>query len=155
MCCDGTLIGFVKVDKQEAVELKKIMDVEGSGPDSFFFTPCSMLCNGCQIYASRPENCRKFKCKVLSSMEAGNVTFDQASELISLLKGKRRKMEELLLTSNIQLNSKSFYFKMAELKKLLHIKRSNSALLMTEKSLFDGLEELDSIMTQYFGIDID
>ena len=51
LCCDGTLIGFVKLDTDEIPTLKKVMEVEDENDINIFLQPCESFCKTCQIYS--------------------------------------------------------------------------------------------------------
>ena len=89
LCCDGTLIGFVELSREEMPTLKKIMDIEDDNGHGFFLQPCNSFCNGCNVYSDRPKHCASFKCELLKSVEQKNLEFDLAVETISIVKQKK------------------------------------------------------------------
>ena len=119
LCCDGTLIGHVQLNREELPALRKLMDLEDESGNGFFLQPCSKYCDGCSIYSQRPKQCASFNCGLLTSYEQKELDFDSAIEIINVVKQKKIDIEKKIVILNIELQSKSFYFKMVELKKLL------------------------------------
>ena len=128
LCCDGTLVGFVELDREEIPALKKVMDIKDENGHGFFLQPCSSFCDGCTVYSERPRHCASFKCELLKSVEQKNLEFDLAVETIKVVKQKKIAMENTLAALQLELKSKSFYFKMVELKNLLQKKKAESSL---------------------------
>ena len=153
LCCDGTLIGFVQLDKEELSPVKQLMDIEQTGENGMFFLPCNELgCNGCSIYSQRPKACRNFECGVLKSVEKNELSFDKATGVIDLVKQKKAAIEKHVATLKIELQSKSFHFKMLELKKLLRKDKSELSLSKNHQELKLELEELEKLLTKSFGV---
>jgi len=82
LCCNGTLIGFVSLDKREMPALKKIMDFEEEQGNGFFLQPCKKYCDGCTVYEDRPKQCGLYECGLLESFDQKELTFNSASVLI-------------------------------------------------------------------------
>lgn len=155
LCCDGTLIGFVQLNREETPALKKIMDIEEADGNGFFLHPCKKYCDGCTIYNDRPKQCGIFKCGLLNSVEKEELAFDLAVESVNSVKQKKAAIEKLLEALNIELRSQSFYFKMVELKKLLKKIESNSALGEKHLELTAELISLDQLLLKEFEITLD
>ena len=153
LCCDGTLIGFVQLESEELAPVKQLMDIEQTGENGMFFLPCNELgCNGCNIYSQRPKACRNFECGVLKSVEKNELSFDKATEVIEVVKQKKIAIEKHVATLQIELQSKSFHFKMLELKKLLRKDKSELSLSQSHQELKLELEELEKLLTKSFGV---
>ncbi|MBO2545748.1 YkgJ family cysteine cluster protein [Salegentibacter sp. BDJ18] len=153
LCCDGTLIGFVQLEREELSPVKQLMDIEQTGENGMFFLPCNELgCNGCNIYSQRPKACRNFECGVLKSVEKKELSFDKATEVIDVVKQKKATIEKHVATLQIELQSKSFHFKMLELKKLLRKDKSELSLSQSHQELKLELEELEKLLTKSFGV---
>jgi len=153
LCCDGTLIGFVQLDREELLPVKQLMDIEQTGENGMFFLPCNELgCNGCNIYSQRPKACRNFECRVLKSVEKKELTFDKATEVIDVVKQKKIAIEKQVATLQIELQSKSFHFKTLELKKLLRKDKSELSLSENHQELKLELEELEELLSKSFGV---
>lgn len=152
LCCDGTLIGFVQLDHSELPELRKIMDLEEKNGNGFFLQPCNNYCDGCNIYSKRPKQCTNFNCGLLKSVEQKELSFDLATETINMVKQKKIAIEEKIDTLQFKLQSKSFHFKMVELKKLLQEKKAESSLKQNDLELISNLKQLDNLLSQKFGL---
>jgi len=153
-CCDGSLIGFVEVDKDELPEVQKIMDVEVENCKGFFLQPCKKFSKLCTIYAQRPKQCIKFECGLLKSVEQKSLKFDDALEIVSELKQKKLIVEKMMLILKLELKSGSFYFKMVELNKLLNNKASKTPLTNMHLELRRVLDQLESLVVKNFGISL-
>lgn len=153
ICCNGTLLGFVLLESEERPRLRELMEIEEVGDKSFFFQPCSRLgCDGCTIYPQRPQKCGEFQCGILKSVGEKELDFDSAISVINLVKQKRIVIEQQLTTLPVKLQSQSFYFKILELKSLLRKDKSRFSLSEKHENLFSGIQELDQLVSQYFGI---
>ncbi|MDG1475687.1 MAG: YkgJ family cysteine cluster protein [Vicingaceae bacterium] len=154
LCCNGTLIGFVQLEREEIPALKDILEIEeDSNGDGVFLQACNNLCDkGCTIYDKRPKQCRSFNCKLLKSVEENEIHFDSAVDVINVVKQKKIKIEKQIILLSIKLKSPSFYFKMVELKKVL--KKQSPELLANQnhQTLITDLKELESILPTIFGI---
>lgn len=154
ICCNGTLIGFVQLDREELPALSAIMDLEDENDKGFFLQPCNSFSDRCDIYSKRPKECAKFKCGFLKSVEQKELDFDTAIEIIDSVKQKKKAIEKRLDLLQIELKSQSFHFKMAELKILLQKKKSESALSPNYLELISDLEQLDRLLSERFGVSL-
>lgn len=152
LCCDGTLIGFVKLDSEELPGMREVMDIEDENGNGFFLQPCNSYCDGCTIYSKRPKQCASFKCELLKSFEQKELNFDSAIEIINVVKQKKIEIEKKVAILQIELQSQSFYFKMVELKKLLQKNKSESSLTQNHIELLSDLEQLDSLISKNMGV---
>lgn len=86
MCCDGTLFTWVGLpdDGDEAMLAGTPIAVKRSEGKSFFSQPCAAFAGCCSIYASRPSNCRSFRCSLLRRHETGDVSTDEARRIIRM-----------------------------------------------------------------------
>jgi Fe-S-cluster containining protein len=153
-CCDGTLIGYVELGREELPVLRELMNIEDVNGKGFFLQPCNNYCDGCNIYSKRPKQCTNFKCALLKSLEQKELDFDSAIEMINVVKQKKIAIEKKLVTLQFELQSQSFYFKMVELKKLLHKNKSESSLTQNHLELISDLEQLESLLSKIFGVSL-
>jgi len=154
LCCDGTLIGFVQLEREEILPLKGLLEIEeDSNGSGIFLHPCKNLCaDGCTIYEDRPKMCRSFNCGLLNAVEQKEITFNSAVATIKLVKEKKEAIESQLIQLQIKLKSPSFYFKMVELKKVLKRMNAEKVLTPEQSALSKNLELLGSILISQFGI---
>jgi uncharacterized protein len=155
LCCDGTLIGFVQLDRAELPVLKESINIEYANGKGFFLQPCDNYCDGCTIYSKRPKQCANFNCELLESLEQKEFDFDLAVEIINEVKQKKIAIEKKLAALQFKLQSQSFYFKMVELKKLLQRSKSESSLTQNHIELISDLEQLDRLLSKRFGVTLD
>ena len=155
LCCDGTMIGFVRLNREELPVLKEIIEIEEEDGKGFFIQPCKNYCDGCTIYSNRPKQCDNFNCGLLKSVQQKEVDFDSALKTIEVVKQKKKAIEQNLAVLQLKLKSGSFYFKMVELKKLLQKSTSESALTQNHLELISDLEQLDSLLLEKFGVSLD
>lgn len=152
MCCDGTLIGFVQLDQKEVPALRAIMEIEEENNENIFFQPCDKYCNGCTIYAERPESCVKFKCGLLENLEQKKLTFDSAINIIELAREKRYAIEEQISSLNLNLKSQSFYFKIIELNNILQSSKFDSYLTTEKHDIISDIKELEELIVEKFNL---
>ncbi|WP_266204587.1 YkgJ family cysteine cluster protein [Pontibacter kalidii] len=152
-CCNGTMIGFVQIGREELPALSDLVDVENTNGEGFFLQPCKNFCDGCTIYSRRPKHCASFKCELLKSVEQKELDFDSAVEIVDELKQRRIAIEKQLTLLQIELQSQSFYFKMIELKNLLQ-KSEPASLTQDYMDLKSDLEQLDSLLSTRFGVSL-
>lgn len=155
LCCDGTLIGFVQLGRDELPALRELLDVEEEDGNGVLLHPCSRYCEGCTIYAQRPKQCAKFKCGLLNSVEQKELDFESAVETIEVVKQKKIAIEEKLAMLQLELESESFYFKMVELKKVLEKNKADSTATPNQLELMSDLNDLDSLLSEKFDLTMD
>ncbi|TPE40623.1 YkgJ family cysteine cluster protein [Pontibacter mangrovi] len=155
-CCDGTVIGFVQIGREELPVLKELIEIENTNGEGVFLQPCTNynFCEGCSIYSRRPKQCANFKCGLLISQEQEELDFDSAIEIIEVVKQKKLALEKKLAMLPLELKSKSFYFKMAELKNMLQKNKLESSFTQSQQDLMADLEELNSLLSNKFGVSI-
>lgn len=151
ICCDGTLIGFVQLDREEVPRLKELFDIENANGDGVFLQPCKHYCDGCNIYSKRPKQCGIFKCGLLKSYEQKRLDFDTAKLIINEVKRRRIEIERKLALLQLNLKSQSFYFNMVELNNLHHNK-SRLSSTQTYLDLISELKQLDSLLVEKFDV---
>lgn len=154
ICCDGTLIGVVQLEFDELPALREIKTIEESNGEGFFLEPCENLKGVCNIYTQRPKQCAKFKCALLKSVEQKKIEFDLAIEVINEVKQKKIAIEKQLATLHLELPSQSFYFKILEFKKLMLNNKSESVLPQNHQQLIADIDQLDQLVTTYFGVSL-
>ncbi|MEJ8755700.1 hypothetical protein WG947_01720 [Pontibacter sp. H259] len=154
LCCDGTVIGFVQVGREELPALRELLDVENANGEGFFLQPCKKFCDGCTIYPDRPKQCAKYECGLLESLEQKEIDFDAAIETVHAVKQKKIAIEKQLALLQLQLKSESFYFKMVELKKLFETNTDLATLSQDHINLFTDLNQLDSLLVERFSVSI-
>ena len=86
MCCDGTMYRTVDVGGDDRLELLEsaglIFSTEGDVTS--FRQPCSAFDGRCcSVYSGRPAVCREYRCLLLRRHEAGDVSYDDARNLIA------------------------------------------------------------------------
>lgn len=154
LCCDGTLIGYVKLGSEELPALRELLNIEEEGGKGFFLQPCKSYCDGCTIYSNRPKQCDNFKCRLLKSVEQKELSFDTALERINAVSQKKISIEKKIAKLPFELESNSFYFKMTELKTLLYKKKAESPVTQNQLELIPDLEQLNSLISKNFGVSL-
>jgi hypothetical protein len=150
LCCDGTLIGFVQLEKEELPRLRKVMEIEGTENNAFLLHPCKKYCNGCTVYADRPTQCSKFNCGLLTAVEKHSIPFEKALTCIEEVNSLKIRIEEKLLASSIHLKSGSFYFRMVELNTSFN--KNPNGLNPSEADIQSDLNKLSTLVNKNFGI---
>lgn len=95
LCCDGTLYSRAKVAADEKPRVTSfglsVFDLDGQG---FFSLPCRHHhCGQCTIYRDRFSICRSFRCALLRSYQAGEITLGAARAKVETAKGLVAKVE--------------------------------------------------------------
>lgn len=84
LCCDGTIFERERAEAGEVGRLKieGLSVIEESG--TFYFEhPCRYAnCGRCMIYEERFSVCRTFRCKLLASYQAGEISREGALEKV-------------------------------------------------------------------------
>lgn len=152
LCCDGTLIGFVQLGKEELPALGKILEIEEENGNGFILQPCKSYCDGCTIYNERPKKCNLFKCGLLNSVDSKQMPFQNAVGIINEV--KRRKNEILIKLALLPdvFESQSFYFKMVELKTRFENNINESPLTQEQLELLADINQLDSFLSNKFDV---
>lgn len=152
LCCDGTLIGYVELDRDEIPVLKEFLDVQDENGHGFFLQPCIKFCEACTVYKKRSKRCASYKCGLLKSVEQKELDFDLALEIINELKQKKIAIEKKIAVLDFELQSKSFYYKMTELRILLQKKESESSINQSQLELLSDIIEFDSLVSEKMGM---
>ncbi|WP_347157632.1 YkgJ family cysteine cluster protein [Pontibacter chitinilyticus] len=151
LCCDGTLVGFVQLSPEELPRIKEVMAIEEASNDGIFLQPCNNYCDGCTIYPDRPKQCASYDCELLRSLQRKELDYTSAIEIIEVAKQRKNAIEEKVALLEIKLQSESFYFKIAELKKLYQKNEHALAATPDFKVLIADIEQLDRLLSEKFG----
>ena len=91
MCCNGTSVGFVKVERFETEKIQNVLDIETENGKGFFLQPCSKLNSwGCEIYDERPKQCANFQCNLLRSVRENKTNIHDALQIVEKEKEKNK-----------------------------------------------------------------
>jgi hypothetical protein len=98
MCCDGTLFANARLTKTEtrfAASLGLSVTSLDDGDDAFVM-PCHHFRGGCcSLYQQeRPQVCGGYRCAMLPAYENGTLTLDECTDLIDVVRGLTRTLEE-------------------------------------------------------------
>ncbi|MBE2249740.1 MAG: YkgJ family cysteine cluster protein [Myxococcus sp.] len=95
LCCDGTLFRKVPLEPKEGERLGA--RVRLSEEDGSLCQPCRALsARRCGVYDDRPSVCRRFRCLALEQLEKGQLTEDEAHELVGEALARRRALAEVM-----------------------------------------------------------
>lgn len=150
LCCEGVILGFVQLDKDEVPVVRNLMNIEEVNGNGVFLQPCDSYNDGCGIYKDRPRQCASFKCGLLKSFEKKELNFETAIETIEDVKQKKIEIEKKIEVLQINLESKSFYFKIIELKRLLNKNRARLDLSKDYLSLFNSINQIEEVLLNKF-----
>ncbi|WP_299818317.1 YkgJ family cysteine cluster protein [uncultured Pontibacter sp.] len=154
LCCDGTLIGFVQLNREELPGLRELLNVEEATNDGVLIQPCNRYCGGCTIYSDRPKQCASYDCELLKSLQRKELDYTSAIETVEVAKQRKSAIEEKLALLQIKLQSQSFYFKMTELKKLYQKNEHELSSTPEFKELIADIKQLDSLLSERFGVTV-
>ncbi len=84
LCCDGSLFRFLPVEPVEVETYRSLnLPVVTQSGRLAMRLPCSKLeARCCTVYADRPSGCRTFVCHLGRRLELGDVSFDDALEIV-------------------------------------------------------------------------
>jgi Fe-S-cluster containining protein len=155
LCCDGTLIGHVQLETKELNAVSKVLNIEHEQDHGFFLQPCKKYCDGCSIYSERPTQCASFKCGLLNTFEQKEITFDATAEIIKEVKKQTEFINNQLSLLSLNLQSDSFFFKMAEIRNNFQKKQLTSPLTVSESALLLDISVLDKLIKKGFDVSFD
>ncbi|MCB9139776.1 MAG: YkgJ family cysteine cluster protein [Caldilineaceae bacterium] len=94
LCCDGTLFSHTPLDTDNQRDHVQ----EGTDNGDKISQPCAYhgAETGCQIYTSRPNVCRQFKCRLLRKVLESETTLDDAMSIVKMTKKQRAKVIEVI-----------------------------------------------------------
>lgn len=97
LCCNGGLFADLKLSPTDIARL------QGRGINlqvtrsAKLPQPCQALCGArCNIYASRPDYCRRFECLLLMKVNSGEVSEAAAMRTIRTARRRLEKVKKLL-----------------------------------------------------------
>lgn len=100
LCCDGNLFSTVplrqtEVATMERLRLAVIKRENGTSPG---FTQCCTALEGrsCTVYAERPEACRRYRCFLLTALAEGEVSLEDALQVVDEAHERIRAVEAAL-----------------------------------------------------------
>ena len=99
LCCNGVLFADVELRRGDSPEEFTALglDLQRKGKKLAFQQPCrcfdGRLCN---VYASRPEHCRRFQCSTLQRVSTGQTSPAVALKLIAAAKQQAQTVRQLL-----------------------------------------------------------
>lgn len=97
LCCDGTLFGHAVLKPGEKGNLPSLIEqrVFMIGEKDYFRLPCLYFLGRCTIYSSkRADVCGSFRCRLLSEMSEGRISFEKALEIIKGAVIMRNSLQE-------------------------------------------------------------
>ncbi len=101
ICCDGTLFrtaALLDSDDTVPLESAKVTLVTRPSGERAISLPCSAFKEKCcSIYDVRPHICRAYKCQLLQGYEAGDVSYEDASDLIAATLALRDLVKPVLV----------------------------------------------------------
>lgn len=95
LCCDGTMFENVELEPREAERLDGRVVL--SADRKHLKQTCRAL-EGCKctVYEDRPQGCRDFRCLILASLEAGDITEAEAREGVAEAMARRDAVAKLM-----------------------------------------------------------
>lgn len=144
ICCEGVIIGFVEVNKQELSAVQKVMTVEEANGAGFFLQPCKQFCDGCGIYEDRPKNCASYDCGLLKSVQTQQTPVAEALDIIAQAKKQIRAIESKLDFWPQALRADSFYYKAIEVK--IQLEKLATPLTPSQNTLMIEMKQLDQLL---------
>ena len=100
MCCNGVMFHTVQLQPDDSAKRLAALGLKLKRKHGhhFILQPCPAFENAqCSIYAARPERCRKFECRQLLRLTAGEITEAAALENIHATQRLVAQLNALLL----------------------------------------------------------
>jgi len=115
LCCDGSLFGRARINKNESLITDYIFTIEQNDPQGFRL-PCSYLREKCcTIYEERPYKvCESFKCKLIKAYLAEKITFADAADKINKVLTLKSNVELQIMSLHPKNKGNSIHHKMGE-----------------------------------------
>ena len=84
LCCDGAIHEYVTIGMGEVPHVRSLgLDVTIVETEARFLQPCTLFRESrCSVYGNRPVTCRKYVCKLLKKVVAGNLSKDAAIRIV-------------------------------------------------------------------------
>ncbi len=99
MCCDGTMFEYVEVEESERPLLENLFTLHPGAKGPVFHQPCPHAAHQrCTVYESRPQTCRKYRCKTLIALDSGEISAEEAARRVDEALHARETVRPLLLT---------------------------------------------------------
>jgi hypothetical protein len=94
LCCNGTLFGRVRLLPEDDPEPLRLAGIPITSDDtgSQFALACAAHQGCCQVYDSRPSNCRTYQCKLLRRFGRGVVSWAEATVQVDRLRRLREHL---------------------------------------------------------------
>ena len=99
LCCNGVLFADVKLERDENPRVLEELGLRWRrrGRRLALPQPCAAFDGRlCRVYASRPQYCRAFECRLLQRVRAGKTTAAQALEVIARARREAARVHRLL-----------------------------------------------------------
>ena len=98
LCCSGSVFAWVPAQAEEIERLRALgFPLEQRGETTVFPLGCTMLDGTlCRVYPDRPATCRAFRCEVLRKVDRGDLSEQDALDLIGQAKALLARVEALL-----------------------------------------------------------
>ncbi len=98
LCCNGVLHSFTWVEPDEAARLTALgLQVRPREGGQSFGQPCVALREPlCAIYAERPSHCRRYRCRLLKRLEAGELDLASAQATVARARGALSRVRDAL-----------------------------------------------------------
>jgi uncharacterized protein len=149
LCCDGTLHGHTRVWEADEQAVAAVgLDVVEQDGNRIFRQPCPHFsCGACRVYQDRPPVCARYRCALLKSVDAGQISEEDARERIetalNLVSAVRGAALEAITPADRSQLARELNAKLAN---LAGDERSRTARLLLD------LAALDYFLTQWFRV---
>lgn len=96
ICCDGTLFSSVSLEAEAVVTARQHhLPILETVDASRLELPCAALAGVlCGIYDERPEACSDYSCELLIRVDEGDLSFEDAREIIESTRTLRARVSE-------------------------------------------------------------
>jgi len=155
LCCNGVLFHLVELQPADSPNLllERGLKLKWKRGHRHIEQPCPAYRNSCcTIYEFRPERCRRFECRQLKAMHAGEISELQAHEKIAAAKALVARLEALLAQAGVT-NPRRPISKRFEAATATPLDETAApAALELQAALFTAMEALGTLLEKDFHV---
>lgn len=147
-CCDGTIFecASLKPGERGNIPVKMVTGTVPEKGEEYFHLPCPYFNKKCTIYdLKRAEVCGTFRCQLLKKFAAGELSPDQAINVISVAAGMRMEIKIKFQRLTGRSEAISFRQMIRELGKIVKAEKNGQSfreeieLLIVRCNIFEAL----------------
>ena len=150
LCCNGVMFHTVRLQPADSAKALAALGLKLKRKKGahYILQPCPAFRDAqCSIYAARPERCRRFECRQLQRLNAGEITETLALEKIRDVQQRVAHLHALLAAAGTT-DAKRPLTKRCE--KILAEPPADQAAIRLRADIAHALGELDEVLDRDF-----